>query len=135
MGTTAGFFLMSLDRALTKSTVTIAPMTSDIVSEVAKLHQQAFHGYMSTRLGPAYIRAFINWFLHNVNTINLTATDVNGKVIGYVLGAPSGCSKALNRDLMWVALRGILVHPWLAIRREFRQTLISRLRILLEFSS
>jgi ribosomal protein S18 acetylase RimI-like enzyme len=112
--------------------LTIIPMTAEMIPETAKLHATAFSGYMNTQIGNTYVRAFLNWFRQAKNTIALVAIDENAKIIGYVVGAPLGYNRSINRDLLWVAAVGIIVRPWSLFRAHFRNNLITRLRLILK---
>lgn len=114
--------------------VAIVPLTAEMVTEVVKLHFDAFAGYMNTRIGTGYVKAFMNWFRQAERSIALAATDTKGKVLGYVIGAPSGYSRSMNRDLFWVAAAGIIMRPWLLFSDQFRQTIMARLRLILGYS-
>ena len=105
-------------------------MKVDEVSEVVPVHLEAFAGYMNSRLGVKYVRSFISWFCRAERSIALVAVDETGKVAGYVLGAPVGYDRKLNRDLLWVAAAGLLGHPWLLLRRQIRRAILRRLKVL-----
>lgn len=56
-------------------------MTAEMVPEAAKLHLDAFVGYMNTRLGSAYIKRFIRWFCEEESAIALVVIDSNRKEV------------------------------------------------------
>lgn len=106
----------------------------EMLKEVVDLHMEAFSGYLNTLLGRGYVKAFVQWFVNNKSAIAIAAVDGNQKVVGYLLGAPTGYGQALNRELFWgVALR-IIVRPWLLLNSHLWRVLIARLRILLDLS-
>jgi ribosomal protein S18 acetylase RimI-like enzyme len=106
-------------------------MTAEMVPEVAKVHSHAFAGYMNTRVGTAYVKAFLSWFLRAERAIALVATDNSSKIIGYIVGAPLGYNGPMNRDLFWVAARGIIMRPWLFFNTQFVSTIIARIGFIL----
>ena len=115
----------------TTTGMTVVPMTAEMVPEVTKIHFNAFAGYMNTHIGTAYVRAFMSWFLRAERAIALVATDSDSKVIGYVVGAPLGYNGPMNRDLFWVAARGIIVRPWLLFSPQFVSTVMARIGFIL----
>jgi len=117
------------DRQVVADTL-IIPMPAEVVDEAAALHLAGFAGYMNARLGHRYARAFIDWFRRQPEGICLGAVH-DGELAGYVVGAPIGYNRRMNRDLFLVAATSALARPWLfadgAIRRQIR----ARLKILL----
>lgn len=110
--------------------VALIPMTAEIVPAAVKVHLEAFTGYMNTQIGTGYVRALMNWFLQGERAIALVATDTDGQVIGYVVGAPLGYERPMSRDLFWVATMGMIVRPWLFFHTQFRSTVMRRLRLI-----
>ena len=105
-------------------------MTKYMVTEVSSVHLQAFKGAMNTRLGKTCVRKFLDWFVQSEGGIALVAilkTGGNEQIVGYVVGAPEGYGKAMNRDLFWVAGRNIIIRPWLLLSNQFRTTIKARL--------
>ena len=119
---------------MTAADVTIVPMTVEMIPQITKIHFDAFAGYMNTRIGNAYIRKFMDWFRRAGGAIALVAVDSDNKAIGYVVGAPLGYAKVMNRDLLWVATIGLLMRPWLFFSRQFRGVIMNRLRFMLNHS-
>lgn len=114
--------------------VTIIPMTAEMIPEVANLHFEAFAGYMNTRIGTPYVKAFLTWFLQAECAIALVAASSDNKIIGYVVGAPLGYGKALSLDLWGVAVTGLVVRPWLFLSAQFRSAIAERLRLIVRRS-
>jgi ribosomal protein S18 acetylase RimI-like enzyme len=110
--------------------VTIVPMTLEAAPKAASIHFEAFKGSMNTRIGISYVKAFMNWFCKADGATALVATDGSNNVLGYVVGAPLGYSRSLNRDLVWVATRGIIVRPWLFLSGHFRGAVVARLKLI-----
>src|SRR5947208_14434295 len=98
--------------------VQVLSMTEEMLGPVCDLHLKAFAGRMTARLGSAYLRAFISWFLGAPNAIALVAADEQGAILGYVIGAPVGYTTTMNRQLIWVAARSLIVRPWLLLDRK-----------------
>ena len=109
----------------------IIPMTMEMVTDVAILHLEAFAGHLSTRIGMLYIERFMRWFCVGDQTIALVAMDSHSRILGYVVGAPVGYNTSINKDLLWVAIMGILRHPWLFLNSRFLQIIKARLGFIL----
>lgn len=108
----------------------VCHMTKNMVTEVSSVHLQAFKGAMNTRLGKTYVRKFLDWFVQSEGGIALVAilkAGGNEQIVGYVVGAPLGYGKAMNRDLFWVASWNIIIRPWLFSSDQFRSTIKARL--------
>lgn len=97
---------------LVPNNLTIMPITSEMVPAVSRIHFEAFTGYMNVRLGVSYVRKFIAWFIRHNDALALVATE-KGRPIGYVLAAPRGYQKLLNRDLLLTAVLALGSRPWL----------------------
>jgi ribosomal protein S18 acetylase RimI-like enzyme len=107
--------------------VTISPMSREMIPEVGKIHVEAFAGYMNTRLGTSYLGAFLNWFLKAERALALVALDDDGKVVGYVLGAPLDYGNSMNRDLCGIAAASVLMRPWLILSKRFWTIIAGRI--------
>ncbi|MCD4748309.1 MAG: GNAT family N-acetyltransferase [Thermoanaerobaculales bacterium] len=112
-----------------KFPVLVEAMSSDSVDELVEVHLEAFDGYMNAALGRGYVRAFLLWFCDASDGIALTAW-LDGRVVGYVVGAPVGYNSRMTRDLFRVVLRSMVCRPWLGARRDIRAALSARLRLL-----
>jgi len=117
------------------ATIQIVGLSRELVPDVTSIHLDAFPDYMSSLLGPRYVNALMEWFRFGDRRVALVAIDAHRTPVGYVIGAPSGYSRSLTRDLLWVAGRSLLLRPWAALRGEFRDTALDRLRFMLLGSS
>ncbi len=118
-----------LSLVLDKAKQIVSHMTETMVNEVSSVHFGAFKGAMNTRLGKIYVRRFLQWFLQREECIALVAilkTEGNERIAGYVIGAPLGYGKVMNRDLFWVAAWNIVIRPWLLLSNQFRSTIKAR---------
>jgi len=107
--------------------VDILPMNEQMLTLVCDLHLEAFPDVMSTRLGRAYLQAFMAWFVNSSNAIALVAVTEQGRIVGYVVGAPIGYTAVLNRELAGVAARSMIARPWLLLNWRILGTLKARL--------
>lgn len=106
----------------------VAEMLSGQIHEVARLQEAAFAGSLNTRIGSRYTVAFIRWFCESDEAIALVAMTDHSAVVGYVVGAPVGYTTRLNRHVLWPALSGIVVRPWLVLDGHFRRSAVARFR-------
>jgi len=121
-----------------QNSVEICQMTSEMLESVTYVHLQAFKGAMNTRLGKRYLRKFFDWFIEVKGGIALVAILQNGdqeQIVGYVVGAPLGYGKNMNRDLLWVTGLNVLIRPWVFLSKDFRNILKVRLKALICSSS
>ena len=109
----------------------IVPMTEVMVDQVVKLHLSAFEGYMNARLGPAYLRALMRWFVQNEHSIALAVIDGNQQIIGYAVGTSLDSEGEMTRHLFWIAFLATLVRPSILFSGQFRKTIRTRLSLLL----
>jgi len=117
------------------NSVQICQMTVGMVEVVSRVHMQGFKGAMNTRLGTSYVRKFLDWFVRLEGGITLVAilkTGGSEEIVGYVVGAPLGYGKAMNRELFWVASWNAFIRPWLFLNNQFRGTIKARLAALLQ---
>ncbi len=109
----------------------VLPMVDEMAPTVGRLHLSAFEGYMNTLIGSGYIEAFLRWFCHASDAVALVAVDPDDRVIGYVVGAAEGYGPSMNRDLVWVAARGMIQRPWLILDHRIRKVVAGRTRLLI----
>lgn len=102
----------------------------EMLKKVADLHLEAFAGYLNAQLGRGYAKAFIKWFSRRKGAIAIAVVDIDGKVIGYALGAPTGYGRVLNRELFWCVAVRVIVRPWLFLAPKLWTVLMARVRIL-----
>jgi ribosomal protein S18 acetylase RimI-like enzyme len=107
--------------------ISITPLQADQIKEAASLHKAAFTGYLNVRIGDAYIRAFLRWFQQEQDGIALCAVTEEGKIVGYVVGAPVGYNVSLTKKTLLPALMGMMVRPWLFFDSRFRRVVAARL--------
>lgn len=110
--------------------VSIEPISERILSELVDVHFEAFKGYMNASIGRDYVRRFLSWFAHREGGIALAAV-ADGRVVGYVVGAPVGYDRVINHDMFWVVARSIALRPRLLFQKRFLRRLLQRARQLL----
>ena len=96
---------------------------------VCTVHLDAFKGSMNTRLGRAYVRSFLRWFVEAPEAAAFVAT-YGGAIAGYAVGAPDGYQRDLNRTVVVSALAGMLAHPWVLVDPRVLRTSFARVRSL-----
>jgi ribosomal protein S18 acetylase RimI-like enzyme len=115
--------------------IIVVPITDgDMLRAVARLHFEAFAGYLNTYLGMRYVSSLLQWFLYADGAIAIAAFDSKQEnVVGYAIGAPAGYRRALNRALFWVVVIQILIRPsvlgdarfWNKARAQLKSLLMS----------
>jgi len=106
--------------------IEVREMSLEYVEETANVHTGAFAGYMNVAMGQSYVRAFLSWFCRAPDAVAFNAW-IDGDIVGYVVGAPSGYGRRLTRDLLWVVAGSFACRPWLMLRADIRGVLYSRL--------
>lgn len=99
--------------------VWIELLTLEDLDQLAPLHLQAFAGTLGARLGHAYAKAMLTWFVTYEQGTCLAARDVRGRLVGYVLGAPCGYTAALRKAVRASAMIGLVMNPLLVLRPAF----------------
>lgn len=108
----------------------IRPIQEADLPQFVPLHQAAFAGSLGVELGTMYVTAFLRWFINYPEAISLIC-EVDGKMAGYVFGAPQGYNSRMNRDLLTVIGVAALTHPQLYLRPGFLAQIPERLGSLL----
>jgi ribosomal protein S18 acetylase RimI-like enzyme len=108
----------------------IVSMTEEMVRPAARVHMNTLPDSRTALMGEAYVTAFISWLREPEHGgIALAAVDDQAEVVGYVIGAPVGYSRALSRHLFWISAAATAAHPALIFRSEFQSGLLDRLRL------
>lgn len=110
--------------------IQVRPISEKFIPSLAQIHFEAFAGYMNSRIGKNYIMAFLGWFSLQENAIALMTVNENNEPNGYVVGAPLGYDRIINKELFGVAAKGMIVRPWLAFDKQIRRTVLTRLKLL-----
>lgn len=110
--------------------IEVLPFHKEDIRSIRRLHKAAFKGYMNASLGNRYVEAFLNWFLHYPGTVTLKAI-ADGKVCGYVVGAPIGYDKDMNRKLFNTVVVGVLTHPLVLLHNGFLRVAVAKFKMLL----
>ena len=118
--------------ALAVDDIVIVAMTMEMARKVVRVHRDALPDSRTALMGEAYLVAFIDWFCRGHHgCIALVALNIEGEVVGYVIGAPLGYSRALSRHLFWISAAAVIARPWLFFRKEFRHGVLERFRLVL----
>lgn len=107
--------------------INVFTLTETHLTSVVSIHEDAFRGYLNTKLGKSYIYTFYKWFVDAENSIALVAIDDEQIACGYVVGAPLGYEKEINRRLLRPALLGLLSNFRLLIDSHFLKVVFTRL--------
>ncbi len=93
-------------------------------------HMAAFAGTLGVELGERYVTEFLKWFVTDSEAINLVC-EKDGRIAGYVFGAPTGYSTRMNRALMGTIAWAAMTHPHVVLRSGFFRQIPERVRALL----
>jgi len=116
-----------------QSELDFVPLTEKFISQVVDIHSQAFKGQMNVNLGKIYLYGFFNWYVDYRDSISFVAIENGEHIRGYVIGAPLGYEIRMNRDLFWVTAGSLISRPALWFKRNIRDTVIVRAKMLLGF--
>jgi len=108
----------------------VRPARLDDLPAYVPLHQAAFTGSLGVELGRRYVTEFLKWFITDSEALNLVC-ERDGRLAGYVFGAPQGYNTRMNRALAGTITLATITHPWLFVRSGFLAQLPERLRHLL----
>ncbi len=100
------------------------------VAEAARLHRMVFGDTMGGRLGRRYAERFLSWHVELSEGIALRLPK-EGRIAGYVFGAPSLFATATQRALLPYMVVGVLSHPTVLLHSNFLRTLPRRVRHLI----
>jgi ribosomal protein S18 acetylase RimI-like enzyme len=117
-----------------KPRIEIVPLDKNVLEPAVSIYLDAFKENISGKVGRAYPRRFLRWFAEADIGIALAAM-AKGEVVGFVVGAPIGYQKRLNRDLFWVVLWSLLVRPWALFSGNMLGSLWGRLQVALGIKS
>lgn len=116
--------------ALKNTRIKVVPITVESLGKIADIHCEAFKGYMNSRIGKGYVAAFFRWFSLQEDAVALMVITENNEPCGYVVGAPLGYDRRMNRALFGAAAKGMIVRPWLAFDKQMRRTVMTRIKLL-----
>lgn len=98
---------------------------------MVKVHRDAFAGYMNTKLGDGYIKAFLRWFCNADKAIALMAMCDKDNAVGYVVGAPyKEWDAQARKDLFLPVALGVAFRPWLIFKSGVLKKIFSRLGVV-----
>lgn len=126
-----GFILVSRKSS---EAIGICQGTMQHLASLAQVHAETFAGTMGASLGASYRRRFLSYFLRKPNTVVEIAMQEN-RVVGYVVGAPVGYDRSMTRYAGIYAAIGLILHPTLIRKMNFRRELLRRCRSILNTPS
>ena len=97
-------------------------------------HTAAFAGSLGVALGQRYVTEFVKWFITDDEAISLVAEN-DGRIAGYVFGAPTGYGTRMNRALIGTIAWATITHPGVVVRSGFLGQIPGRVRALLGAAS
>lgn len=109
--------------------IKILRMEKEHLDEVALLHIEAFKDYPSTKLGKAYVKAFLKLFLESEFSIMYVAIK-NLKVCGYVIGIEN--NKLKTKKISPIIFLSFLRKPYLIFDKKILNKIYYKFRNLLK---
>lgn len=109
----------------------VEKFNSDQLDAVVDLHMWAFKDHLNVLLGKRYIKAFLHWFIQKEGAVNITGIGDDGMVAGYIVGAPWGYQKMMNKDLLAVAATEMIKRPWIFFHKKIWQSVWLRMKTML----
>lgn len=104
----------------------IAPAGIHDLEELAALHRRCFGGYMNTKLGNAYLKKNIAWYITQPDAALLKLT-VNERITGYAAAIAAGSTARMNRSLLTTAMLAFASRPWLLLQKRFAAAALQKL--------
>ena len=105
--------------------IKIIDFKDEMLESVIDLHLKAFRGYLNTKLGKRYLRAFFRWFVEN-GDISLVAVNRDLKIVGYVVGAKDQYQKMLTKHMFFTVICSFLAKPWLLFQPKVIKIVFNR---------
>ncbi len=90
---------------------------------ITACHRLCFKDSLSVKLGAAYTKKSLAWFLAADNRFLLHTTAANNETTGYVGGFISqyegdGSASGMLQYALREAFKGVITHPWLLLNKE-----------------
>ena len=93
---------------MTEPGATVRPMAPGEADQVAALHRRAFPDYPSTKLGAGYCRRMLSAYQARADSWVDVAVQPEGRIVGYLVGAPPAAQQAVDRALRpWAVLNAV----------------------------
>lgn len=110
----------------------IRKMTHEDIPELVLVHIESFKESLNILAGKKYLSEVFAWFLHNDHIALVSEQD--NKLTGYVIGAPIGYEKAMNRALWKYGLTGLLTNPSRIFNLKLIRNIFKRIKSILGLS-
>ena len=101
---------------------------------LVQAHMAAFADSLGVALGERYVTEFLKWFIRDGEAVSLVA-EKDGRIAGYVFGAPTGYGTRMNRALVGTIAWATITHPGVVARSGFFRQGPGRVRALLGAAS
>jgi len=106
----------------------IRNMTIADIKQVIQLHTDSFGESLNLLAGDDYLAAVFRWFIESDNIAIVSTIDSH--IAGYIIGAPIGYEKQLNRKVWPVAFLGLLRHPLHFLNKKLLLNILSRVEAI-----
>ncbi|MCB2213411.1 hypothetical protein KQI52_14950 [bacterium] len=110
--------------------VTVVPMREEHIEGLVDVYLQAFHDRPSGKMGRAYARQFLRWFMNYDHGLAFAAVE-GRDVLGFGVGAVLGYQKQMNRAMFWTVFWSLLPRPWLWANKDVLHNVTVRIKVAL----
>jgi len=107
----------------------IRNMRDSDIPALVELHIESFRESLNILAGKKYLAEVFRWFLHNTHIA--LVTESGNALTGYVIGAPIGYEKAMNRALWKYGLTGLLTRPSRILNARLISNIFKRIKSIL----
>lgn len=105
-------------------TITVSPLSTDHLSEIADIHSSAFSHSLLSRLGISAVRGYCEWQLIGPHESTAYGAWIQGELKGFVIGGSfKGAQRGFLKRYRWILLRSILLRPALLFKSELWRAL------------
>jgi ribosomal protein S18 acetylase RimI-like enzyme len=112
--------------------VPIRNIKENDIDDLVDLHIESFKESLNILAGKIYLREVFRWFI-KTNNIALLTYDGEG-LTGYVIGAPIGYEKLMNRALWIYGLIGLLKNPTYFFNKKLIDNILKRTKSIMGLS-
>lgn len=102
------------------------------IEELVELHIDSFKESLNILAGKKYLAEVFRWFI-KTNNIALLSYDKD-QIKGYLIGAPIGYEKGMNRDLWMYGLSGLLKNPSRFFNLKLLNNILKRVKSMIGLS-
>ncbi len=107
-------------------------ITEEDIEALVELHIESFKESLNILAGKKYLFEVFRWFIKTKNIALLTHEE--SLITGYVIGAPIGYEKQMNRTLWIYGLIGLFKNPAYFLNKKLIKNIIQRVKSIVGLS-